>query len=419
MDDHPLVLALAAGDARGLAGAYREYGDRLYTYCRGMLGDQDAAADAVHDTFVVACQRIGQLREPDRLRSWLYAIARNECLRQLRGQSRRVSLAEAGEVTAAEPDPAGGMRAADVQVLVWSAAETLDPADREVFELATRHGLAVPEIAAVLGVPAGTVETRLSRARAQLAESLGAAVVDRYAAVPVLPAPAALWPRLELKCFDPGLELEREVILRRAGRFDRGSGFPVPLDLARRRRRFATSAAAAVLAALVVAGASALVWPTDPAREPPQALPTSSAPASPTPATSAADRPSARPTESPTPSPTESPTPSPTEPAESPEAPTVPSLIIQPDPLEISVDGGVECALLACWVEATVTANKQLETAQLIVTNGAGNPEAHPMEIDGRTASGTGPVRSPDGEWWVEVTAGDERAESQPTPVAE
>src|SRR5690606_32973206 len=111
MDDHPLVLALAAGDARGLAGAYREYGDRLYTYCRGMLGDQDAAADAVHATFVVACQRIGQRREPDRLRSWLYAIARNECLRQLRGQSRRVSLAEAGEGTAAEPAPAGGMRA--------------------------------------------------------------------------------------------------------------------------------------------------------------------------------------------------------------------------------------------------------------------------------------------------------------------
>src|SRR5690606_14590265 len=80
VDDRALVAALVAGDPRGLEGAYRAHADRIYTYCRGVLRDPDAAADAVHDTFVLASQRAHQLRGPARLRSWLYAIARNECL---------------------------------------------------------------------------------------------------------------------------------------------------------------------------------------------------------------------------------------------------------------------------------------------------------------------------------------------------
>ena len=84
VDDRELVAAMLAGDPRGLEGAYRRYADRLYAYCRGVLHDADAAGDVVHDTFIIAAQRVGDLRDPARLRSWLYTVARHECLRALR-----------------------------------------------------------------------------------------------------------------------------------------------------------------------------------------------------------------------------------------------------------------------------------------------------------------------------------------------
>ncbi len=86
MHDRELVAAIAAGDPGGLAEAYDRYAAPLYTYCRFMLPDPDPmghAASAVRDTFIVATVKLEGLRDPDKLRSWLHAVARNECLRQL------------------------------------------------------------------------------------------------------------------------------------------------------------------------------------------------------------------------------------------------------------------------------------------------------------------------------------------------
>ena len=66
---------------RGLADVYDRYADPLYKYCRSLLGDPADAADAVQDAFVIAASRLGGLRDAERLRAWLYAVARNECLR--------------------------------------------------------------------------------------------------------------------------------------------------------------------------------------------------------------------------------------------------------------------------------------------------------------------------------------------------
>lgn len=306
VDDRALVAALVVGDPRGLEGAYRAYADRLHTYCRGLLRDPEAAADAVHDTFVLASQRAGQLRDPERLRSWLYAIARNECLRMLRGRARQRPLEEAGQVSAPETDPVAGVRAAEIQELVWAAAAGLNPGDREVFELAVRHELPAPEVSELLGVSVAHAHARLSRARVQLERSLGALLVARtgredcprlaellfgwdgqltalvrkrisrhiescetcaeqqrrqlapaalfaaYAGLPFLAVPAELWPRLELTCFDPGQAGVREAVLDRTGRFDSGTGFPRPLDLRRQHRVRVAAVAAVAVAALQI-----------------------------------------------------------------------------------------------------------------------------------------------------------------------
>src|SRR5947209_4581244 len=88
MEDPEVVAAIVAGDPAGLAEAYDRYAMPLYSYCRSMLREPADAADAVQDTFRVATAKLRDLRNPARLRSWLYAVARNECLRRLRAGSK-------------------------------------------------------------------------------------------------------------------------------------------------------------------------------------------------------------------------------------------------------------------------------------------------------------------------------------------
>src|SRR6201996_8920055 len=104
MRDREVVAAIVAGDPAGLAEAYDRYATPLYSFCRTMLREPADAADAVQDTFVIAAPRMAGLRDPERLRSWLYAVARNECYRRLRAGSKHASIEEAPDVTDEEAD---------------------------------------------------------------------------------------------------------------------------------------------------------------------------------------------------------------------------------------------------------------------------------------------------------------------------
>ena len=88
MHDREIVAAIVAGNPAGLAAAYDRYAAALHTYCRTLLAEPADAADAVQDTFIVAAAKLDGLRDPDRLRPWLYAVARNECHRRLRAPAR-------------------------------------------------------------------------------------------------------------------------------------------------------------------------------------------------------------------------------------------------------------------------------------------------------------------------------------------
>lgn len=120
MRDSEVVASIVAGGADGLAGAYDRYATPLYKYCLSVLGDPAGAADAVQDTFVIAAARVADLREPDCLRAWLYAVARNECQRLPRAKGTIPALDQAPGVTDdsagagedAETAAAGGVRGA-------------------------------------------------------------------------------------------------------------------------------------------------------------------------------------------------------------------------------------------------------------------------------------------------------------------
>jgi RNA polymerase sigma factor (sigma-70 family) len=145
-----------------------------------LLAEPADAADAVQDTFVIAAAKLGDLRDPDRLRPWLYAVARNECYRRLRSHARLASLDEAGDVRdIAADDASSGTGRAELRELVTAALAGLNPGDRDVIELNLRHEVVGPDLAAALGVPLNQAHALASRARGQLERSLGALLVAR------------------------------------------------------------------------------------------------------------------------------------------------------------------------------------------------------------------------------------------------
>ncbi len=178
MDDAALARRLQGGDASAWADVYDRYADRLYDYCASILHDRHEAEDAVHDAFVTASQRIGQLRDPDRLRPWLYAVCRTTALGRARLRSRMVPTEEVGAVIPA-PVPADPVEQGDLQRLVWDAAEGLAPQDKAVLFLHLRQGLSGQELADALEVSAHHANVRLSRVRGLVERSLTVLLVGR------------------------------------------------------------------------------------------------------------------------------------------------------------------------------------------------------------------------------------------------
>jgi RNA polymerase sigma factor (sigma-70 family) len=175
--DAELVRAATAGDHGAFAAIYDRYADRLHDFCWSVLRDREEAADATQDAFLVAAERLGQLRDPERLRPWLYAVARSQALRRARARSR-VAPEEMTEL----PDPATGPEQAaqrsDLRQLVWTAAG-LSERDRALLDLHLRHGLEGAELGQAMGVDPGHADVLLSRLRDQVERSLGALLVAR------------------------------------------------------------------------------------------------------------------------------------------------------------------------------------------------------------------------------------------------
>ena len=181
MRDSEVVAAIVAGNPEGLAEAYDRYASPLYTYCRSLLREPADAADAVQDTFVIAASRLAELRDRNRLRPWLYAVARNECHRRLRARAVQVTtpLDEMPDVTDTSADVSGEAERDELRTLLRSAVRGLNSGEQDLIELQLRQGLDAAEIAAMLGVSRNHAHALLSRARDQLEISLGALLVAR------------------------------------------------------------------------------------------------------------------------------------------------------------------------------------------------------------------------------------------------
>lgn len=165
MTDRVLVEALRARDPGALAELYDSHAGGIYRYCWSLLLNSDSAQVALRDTLIAAEAHVHSLADPDRLRPWLYALARGECLRR-----RAATPPGPYEPPAEAPEPGD----AGLRLMAWNAVRGLPVADREILELSTGHDLSVPELAAVLGVSPRQVETALEGARERLRDAITA-----------------------------------------------------------------------------------------------------------------------------------------------------------------------------------------------------------------------------------------------------
>jgi RNA polymerase sigma-70 factor, ECF subfamily len=156
-----------------------EHIDSLYRYAIVLTGSRVEAEDLVQETYVRAIEAFDRLRENSNLRGWLFTILRNLWFNELRKRRRGPQLVEADADNHIADGLAGSERNAqqifesgeDVK-RVRAAMQQLPSHFREILVLREFEELSYQEIAAVLDCPAGTVMSRLGRARAKLRELL-------------------------------------------------------------------------------------------------------------------------------------------------------------------------------------------------------------------------------------------------------
>lgn len=181
-DDATLAVAAAAGDRDAFAEIYDRYADHIYDLCTSVLRDRTDAADATQETFLLAGQRLAQLRQPEKLRAWLFAIARHESLRLARSRARVRPAQEVAEMPEPEADVSRPVEQAELRQVVHDAAAGLDTRDRTVLELHLRRGMEGRELAAALGVSENHAGVLMHRVRARFERALGALLVARRGA---------------------------------------------------------------------------------------------------------------------------------------------------------------------------------------------------------------------------------------------
>jgi RNA polymerase sigma-70 factor (ECF subfamily) len=163
-----IVMACQQGDRDAQRQLYEQCCEKVFRLVNRMVGSQDAP-DLTQQVFLQTFHTIGQFSGHSRFETWLYRLAVNECLQFLRQAKRKSCEGLAYEPTDHSPSHA---RSIQNQELLERALQRIGPELRCIFLLREVEGLAYGDIAKALGIPDGTVGSRLNRARAELREHL-------------------------------------------------------------------------------------------------------------------------------------------------------------------------------------------------------------------------------------------------------
>ena len=161
-----LVERAMAGDHDAFSDLVRASIGNLYGIARLILRDSERAEDAVQEALVSAWRHLSALRDPDRFDAWIRRLVVRACYREARKEQRRRTVeAQVRPIETTGADP--GISVADRDELARLFTR-LGPEQRALIVLHYHLGLPMAETSVILGVPVGTVKSRLSRAISQM-----------------------------------------------------------------------------------------------------------------------------------------------------------------------------------------------------------------------------------------------------------
>ena len=175
-----LVVRAQGGDVDAFSGLTAGRTDRLYAAARLILRDDEQAADAVQDALLQAWLDLRGLRDPDRFDAWLHRLLVRACYRAAKRRRTR-EVIEIKVASTADPVTPDAQRALAVRDQLERGFRRLSPDQRAVIVLHHYLGLSLVESAETLGIPLGTMQSRLNRATQAMRAALDAE--DRPAAL--------------------------------------------------------------------------------------------------------------------------------------------------------------------------------------------------------------------------------------------
>jgi RNA polymerase sigma-70 factor (ECF subfamily) len=170
--DAELIGKILAGEREVYAVLVTRYQDTMVRHAAGMVGDRDAAADLVQDTFVKAYTRLDTC-DPDRFAAWIFRILRNRCKDWLKNRRQQTApLHDDAHAASERDDPGVELDRTELGRVVTAALMRLPPAQREAFLLKHVDGLSYEEMAERLDTGVSALKMRVMRAREALQEIL-------------------------------------------------------------------------------------------------------------------------------------------------------------------------------------------------------------------------------------------------------
>ena len=188
--DQERVSQAAPSGRAAFAALYERHFAEIYDFAVRIVRNPDTAAYVVQSTFASAWTQVQRGDLPRQPRAWLYAIARNKAIDELRQKRRAVAVRDNDEgephaFAQIEPsklaNPEAAAQEQELVELVWGAAASLNPSEYSLLDMHLRRGLRPDELAVALGVKQGNIYTRLSRLRNSLEEAVTSALLMRRA----------------------------------------------------------------------------------------------------------------------------------------------------------------------------------------------------------------------------------------------
>ena len=173
-DELRYIAQAKQGDADAFAQLVTAYETSVYRLALRMCGNAHDAEEAAQEAFVSAWKGLPSFRGESKFSSWLYQLTTNACLDLLRREKRHraaVPLDEQAELSS-EDTPQRAAENAELRDTLQAALQELSDDHRQIFLLRQMRQLSYDEIGALLGLEAGTVKSRLSRAKKQLRQIL-------------------------------------------------------------------------------------------------------------------------------------------------------------------------------------------------------------------------------------------------------